>query len=181
MLQSSYALCVGMLSFRRDGWCCGMCKNNTVGSHTSATSVTRCCQGLKSMEPVLGGTETPSCSTGRLEQEGGLRNSCSDNKLHQQWEERFKAPHPPPRPISPLPRTPPSTPPPTGRNCIVMTAIDAGRKRKAPAPEVQPKRRHLSHWKNKNKNGLTFNYSIRTRNSSAKTSLQEPRMYGFHH
>ena len=70
-----------------------------------------------------------------------LFQQYKDNKLPQQWEELFKAPPPPPRPISPLPRTPPSTPPPTGRNCIVMTAIGSGRKRKAPTPEVQPKKK----------------------------------------
>ena len=65
-----------------------------------------------------------------------------DNKLHHQWEEgeRFNSP-PPPKPICPLPRTPSSAPPPTGRNSIVMTAIDSGRKMKAPTPEVQPKKK----------------------------------------
>ena len=105
-----------------------------------------------------------------------LFQQYKDNKSHQQWEERFKAPTP--RPISPLPRTPPSTPPPTGRNCIVMTAIDS---RKASTPEVQPRRSHLSRWKNKNKNWLTFSCLIRMRNRSVRTSRLEPRMSGFHH
>ena len=70
-----------------------------------------------------------------------LFQQYKDNKLNDQWEELFKAPPPPPRRISPLPRTPPSTPPPTDRNLTVMTVIDSGRKRKAPTPDVPPKKK----------------------------------------
>ena len=70
-----------------------------------------------------------------------LFQQYKDNKLNDQWEELFKAPPPPSRRISPLPRTPASTPPPTDRNLTVMTVIDSSRKQKAPTPNVPPKKK----------------------------------------
>ena len=109
-----------------------------------------------------------------------LFQQYKDNKLNDQWEELFKAPPPPPRRISPLPRTPPSTPPPTDRILTVMTVIDSGRKRKAPTPDVLPSRNLPLHWMTKN--GLTYSCLILTMNSLVGMNLrQEPRMSGSHH